>query len=142
MDKDLIAKLDIEAMYPSITYELVTKAVRHYTKGFSKEEEMRIKAGLEMLKFSMVNCLTNFGPDYFQYGKEKNPLKRVLTIGGIDSAWLADLVACYILEKIEPVWKKEFAYFKIYRGDGCALARDTTVKRLQKWYNKFQQEID
>ena len=38
--------------------------------------------------------------------------------------------------------EKEFAYFKIYRGDGCALARDTTVRKLQKWYNKFQQEVD
>ena len=54
---------------------------------------MRVEAGLDMLKFSMSNCLINFGPDYFQYGKEKDPLKRVLTIGGFDSAWLADLVA-------------------------------------------------
>ena len=99
MDKDLVVKLDIEAMYPSINYELVAKAVRYYTKGFSKEEEMRVEAGLDMLKFSMSNCLINFGPDYFQYGKEKDPLKRVLTIGGFDSAWLADLVACYILGK-------------------------------------------
>ena len=106
MDKDLVAKLDIEAMYPSITYELVAKAVRYYTKGFSKEEEMRVKACLNMLKFSMSNCLINFGPDYFQCGKEKDPLKRVLTIGGFYSAWLADLVACYILEKTEPTWEK------------------------------------
>ena len=67
MDKDLITKLDIEAMYPSITYELVTEAVRHHTKEFSKEEEMRIEAGLEMLKFSMANCLIDFGQDYFQH---------------------------------------------------------------------------
>ena len=67
---------------------------------------MRVEVGLEMLKFSMANCLINFGEDYFQYGKEENPLKRVLTIGGYDSAWLADLVACYILEKTEPIWEK------------------------------------
>ena len=95
-----------------------------------------------MLKFSMANCLIHFGADYFQYGKEEDFLKRVLTIGGYDSAWLADLVACYILEMTEPIWKTEFAYFKIYRDDGCALARNTTVKKLQKWYNKFQQEVD
>ena len=46
------------------------------------------------------------------------------------------------MEKTEPIWKKEFAYFKIYRDDGCALARDTTVKKLQKWYNRFQREVD
>ena len=63
----------------------------YYTKGFSKEEEMRVEAGLDMHKFSMSNCLINFGEEYFQYGKEKYPLKRVLSIGGFDSAWLADL---------------------------------------------------
>ena len=103
MDKDLVVKLDIEAMYPSINYKLVAKAVRYYTRRFSEEEEMRVEAGLDMLKFSMSNCLINFGPEYFQYGKEKNCSQRVLTIGGYDSAWLADLVAGYILEKTEPV---------------------------------------
>ena len=83
MDKDLIAKLDIEAMYPSITYKLVTKAVRYYTKGFSKEEEMRVEAGLDMLKFSMANCLINFGLDYFQYRKEKRSSQK-----SFDNWWL------------------------------------------------------
>ena len=30
MDKDLVVKLDIEAIYPSINYKLVAKAVRYY----------------------------------------------------------------------------------------------------------------
>ena len=93
MDTDLIAKLDINAMYPSITYELVAEAVRHYVKGFIEEDKMRVEAGLEMLKFSMSNCLINFGEDSFRYEREKDPLKRVLSIGGFSSAWLADLVA-------------------------------------------------
>ena len=117
MDKDLIVKLDIEAMYPSITYELVAEAVRYYAEGFSEEETARVEAGLDMLKFSMSNCLINFREKYLQYGKERDPLKRVLTIGGYDSAWLADLTACYILERAEPVWSEQFAYFKIYRDD-------------------------
>ena len=90
----------------------------------------------------MSNCLINFRDKYFQYGKEKDPLKRVLSIGGYDSAWLADLVACYILEKTEKVWSEQFTYFKIYRDDGCGLARNTTVRKLCKWFNKFQQEVD
>jgi len=55
--------------------------VRYFAKGFSEEDTMRVEAGLEMLMFSMSNCFINFGEDYFQYGKEKNPLKRVLSIG-------------------------------------------------------------
>ena len=103
MDRDLIIKLDIEAMYPSITYELVAKSVGYYAKEFSEKDKMRVESSLDMLKFSMSNCLINVGPGYFQYRKEKDPLKRVLLIGGFDSAWLADLVACYILEQTESV---------------------------------------
>ena len=110
-----------------------------YAKEFSEEETARVEAGLDMLKFSMSNCLINFREKYFQYGKEKDLLKRVLTIGGYDSAWLADLVACYILEKTENMWSEQFTYFKIYRDDGCGLARNTTVRKLCKWFNKFQQ---
>ena len=103
---------------------------------------MRLEAGLEMLKFSMSNCLIHFGEGYFQCRTEKDPLKRVLSIGGFDSAWLADLDACYILERTEPVWKDQFAYFKIYCDDVCALARNTTVRKLQKWFNNFQRGVD
>ena len=65
MDKDLITKLDIKAMYPSITYELVTEVVRHYAEGFSEEDKMKVEDGLAMLKFSMSNCLINFREEYF-----------------------------------------------------------------------------
>ena len=78
MDKDLIVKLDIETMYPSITCKLVAETVRYFTKGFSEEDKMRVEDGLEMLKFNMSKCLINFREDYFQYGKEKDPLKIVL----------------------------------------------------------------
>ena len=74
--------------------------------------------------------------------KEDDPLKRVLSIGGFDSAWLADLVAFYILEKTEPVWSDDFAYLKIYRDDGYGLARNTTVRKLCKWHNRLQRDVD
>ena len=106
MDRDLVVKLDIEAMYPSITYRLVAQAVRHYGRDFSDHDRARIEVGLDMLKFSMANCIINFGAKYFQYGKEDDPEKRVLSIGGFDSAWLADLVACYILEMSEKIGQK------------------------------------
>ena len=89
----------------------------------------------------MSNCLINFGEEYSQYEKEKDLLKRVLPIGGFDLAWLADLEVCYILETTQQVWKDQFAYFKIYCDDGCALARDTTIRKLQKLFNSFEQEV-
>ena len=71
----------------------------------------------------------------------KNPLKRVLSIGGYNSAWLDDLVTCYILEKMKPVWSDKFAHFKIYCDNGCGLARNTTVNKLCKWYSWIADQL-
>ena len=76
MGKNIIVKLDIEAVYPSITYTLAAEAVCYFTRELSEEDKMRVKADLEMRKFSMSNCLINVGEDYFQYAKEMDPLKR------------------------------------------------------------------
>ena len=48
MNSDLIAALDIEAMYPSINYKLIEKAVRHYCKKhkFSDADMETIEIGL------------------------------------------------------------------------------------------------
>ena len=64
MDCNLVAKLDIEAMYLSITYNLVAQAVCHYSKEFSNHDKARVETGLDMLKFSMANCLINFGENF------------------------------------------------------------------------------
>ena len=37
---------------------------------------MRVKAGLDMLRFSMSNCLINSGLDSFQHGKNKTLSKE------------------------------------------------------------------
>ena len=56
--KDILAALDIEAMYPSIKYKLIEKAVLHYCKKakLSEADMERVRIGLEMLKFSISNC--------------------------------------------------------------------------------------
>ena len=66
----------------------------------------------------------------------------MLAIGGYDSAWLADLVACYILDMTESSWKPVFNYFKIYRDDGVGLARNSSVKKLTKWFEEFQDKVN
>ena len=61
MNKDLFAFLDIENMYPSITFWVINKAVRHYSETHVTEEgDPTIEIGLEMLQFSIANCLVRF----------------------------------------------------------------------------------
>ena len=101
-----------------------------------------IKIGLEMLKFSISNCYVMFGEDYFQYGKEMDPLLRVLAIGSFDAAWLANMVECYILDMTKNRWKKLFSYFKIYRDDGFGVAKNSSVEELIRGFKKFQKCVD
>ena len=143
-NKYLFAFLDIENMYPSITFWLINKAVRYYSETHVKDEGdlAAIEIGLEMLQFSIANCLIIFQEKYYHYGKQDNPWMCVLAIGGYYSAWLADLVACYILDMTESSWKPVFNYFKIYRNDGVGLARNSSVKKLTKWFEEFQNKVN
>ena len=88
-------------MYPSIKFGVVKKAVNFYAKSLKKEERTQIKECLKMIKFGMGNTLISFKDELYEYGGSVNPMKRGLTIGGYESAWLADLVASWIFEKTE-----------------------------------------
>ena len=83
-----------------------------------------------MLKFSITNCACTWREKYFRYGKETNPLLRCLSIGSFDAAFLADLVACYILDQTKTTWNKLFDYLKIYRDDGLGVARNSTINSI------------
>ena len=83
-------------MYPSIRHKLIRQAILHYSGGFTEEEKRVITSALEMQQFSMKNTIVCFREKYYEYGVEDDPMERSLTIGGYDSAWLADLVGGYL----------------------------------------------
>jgi hypothetical protein len=57
---------------------------------------------------------------YFEYDGEKYFLDKGLTIGGYESAWLADLVAAYVLEKTKHLFLGT-VFYGIYRDDGLVI---------------------
>ena len=65
----------------------------------------------------MGHTLLKFRGDYFEYGEAENIDEKGLTIGGYESAWLADLVASYVLEKFSCHFR-DARFFGIYRDDG------------------------
>jgi hypothetical protein len=93
-----IASLDIINMYPSIKHRLIRQAINHYCADINEEEQEVIDAALEMQQFSMGNTIITFRDKYYEYGVSDDPMERGLTIGGYDSAWLADMVAGYLLD--------------------------------------------
>jgi hypothetical protein len=50
-----------------------------------------------MIKFGMSSTLLTFVDKYYEYDGDKDSNEKGLTIGGYESAWLADLVGAYIL---------------------------------------------
>jgi len=82
-------------MYPSIKHKLIRQAINYYCEDINEEEQEVIDAALEMQQFSMGNTIITFCDKYYKYGVSNDPMGIGLTIGGYDSAWLADILAGY-----------------------------------------------
>ena len=138
-----ICSLDIVNMYPSITHRLVREAITFFCKDLLSEDEKRIiEAALEMQKFSMGNTLITFREKYYEYGVQSNPDDRGLTIGGYDSAWLADMVAGYILERAQHLFD-DTLFFGIYRDDGnVVFDGNREIDELKTWHANFQSKVN
>ena len=59
-DETTIISLHIKAMYPSIKFDVVKKAVKFFAKNLEREELRKIETCLEMIKFGMSNTLLTF----------------------------------------------------------------------------------
>ena len=97
--------IDAEAFYPSVRYKLVEKAVKFFSENLTDEEEDTIKHCLDMIKFGMGNTLITFRDQYYEYDGGREINEKGLTIGGYESAWLADLAGAYILENTQQHFK-------------------------------------
>jgi hypothetical protein len=77
-----------------------------------------------------------------EYGGEAEVEEKGLTIGGYESAWLADLVAAYLLEN-EVVIFNPTEFHGIYRDDGFVVFKDDPLKsEVAEWLRKFQERVD
>jgi hypothetical protein len=137
-----IASFDAVEMYPSIKFRLVEKAVWYFAKDLDSDQRRKIEACLEMVRFGMGNTLVTFVDKYYEYGGEADVEEKGLTIGGYESAWLADLVASYLLENTVEVFNP--AVFKgIYRDDGFVVFGNELSKvEVAMWLRKFQERVD
>ena len=133
--------IDEEAFYPSVRYKLVEKAVKFFSENLTDEEEDTIKHCLDMIKFGMGNTLITFRDQYYEYDGGREINEKGLTIGGYESAWLADLAGAYILENTQQHFKNT-SYYGIYRDDGFAVFKGKkTYQQIVTWRNKFQSSV-
>ena len=95
-----------------------------------------------MIGFGMKNTLVSIIDKYYEYGGDMDGDKRGLTIGGFESAWLADLVAAYILKTTENLFS-DFIYLGIYRDDGFIVMKgNKTKKEMNNWLVSFQNKVN
>jgi len=68
--------------------------------------------------------------------------EKGLTVGGHESAWLADLVAACILDNTEQHFQ-DAAFSGIHRGDGIAVHKGDWEKgKVVQWPEDFQQSVN
>eukprot|EP00957_Ditylum_brightwellii_P198743 15148407-Ditylum_brightwellii.AAC.1 len=98
---------------------------------------------MDMIQFGMKNTLVGFRDKHFNYkgaAKEDDLIVKnvALAIGGYESAFLADLVALYLLE----ITGKKFIkakYKGIYRDNGLTVLVGKWNKvRIVRWLEDFQ----
>ena len=63
-----IVSMDIEVMYPSVSFKMVAKAVEFFLRDCPEEDKVLAQSCLDMIKFGMGNTLITFGGKYWEYG--------------------------------------------------------------------------
>jgi hypothetical protein len=129
-------------MYPQCKFRAVKAAVRYYASQLDQNRCERTKKCLEILKFSMGNEIVSFLDKYYKYGVEPDPDRRGLTIGGFESAFLANLEASYIFNKLRHIWERHVRLLGTYRDDNIIVFNgQKSNKWLLNWLRIFQGEV-
>ena len=139
-----LVSVDAVNMYPSIKFSLIHKAITHYTREFSQDDRCKVNACLDFIKTGMDTTLLYFDERYYLYDGDVPPEDKGLTIGGFESAWLADLAMSFLLERMEdtdPI--RETKYLGTYRDDGIAVfPNNRNENDIGSWLDRFQHEIN
>jgi hypothetical protein len=143
VDSCTIVSIDAINYYPSIHLRLVQKAVEYCSIGLSKEAWETIENCLTMIASGMKSTLFTFQDVYYEYDGDADPDDRGLTIGGYESAWLANLVWAYLLNNTQHLFE-ESLFQGFYRDDGLFAVFNNTYSysRLAEWRNDFQSAVN
>jgi hypothetical protein len=107
------------------------------------KEKLMIRECLKLIHFGIGNTLITFEDKYFEYDGDWDVNDKGLTIRGYESAWLADLVAAYVLENTTHLFV-DAIYDGIYRDDGLVVFKggNRSKSKITDWLEKFQEEVN
>jgi hypothetical protein len=65
----------------------------------------------------MGNTIVSFLDKYYKYGVDPDPDRRGLTIGGFEPAFLANLEASYVFDKLKHIWERHVRFLGTDHND-------------------------
>ena len=130
-------------MYPSIRFSIIQKAVTYYTSHLHSTTRNEIRTCLKTIEFGMASYLITFDDKYCKYKGEGDNNDRGLAIGRYKSAFLADLVTSYLLEKITQKFFEHNKFYGIYyNGSFVVFDGKKNFDDFQTMLINFQHTID
>ena len=96
-----------------------------------------------MIKFRMDHTLLMFVDKYYKCGVSENILDRGIMMSRYELAWLADLVAAYILDNAKYLFTNTTHDYGIYRDDEIILFKGKWNKdNISNWVKTFQLKVN
>jgi hypothetical protein len=91
----------------------------------------------------MGNTIVSFLDKYYKYSVDPDPDRRGLTIGGFESAFLADLKATYIFDKLNHLLARHVHFIGTYQDDKIIVfCRKCSNEWLSNWLCTLQHKTD
>ena len=114
-------KFDIQEFYPSITAELLDRALKYASTIVNIPEDEQ-----EIIKLSKESLLMNSNKCWVK----KSKTNFDVTMGSLDGAETSEIIGLYLLSKIKKIIPQQ--YLGLYRDDGLAVINKTNGQRLDK----------
>jgi len=134
--------MDAEDFYPSARLKPVRKAVCHFSKNPPEEDQITIEHCPNLIKFGMQSTPLAFVDKCCDCDGDRDPEEKGPTIGGHESAWLADPVGAYILDNTKSHFRKTKCC-GLHRDDGIAAFNNKCFcDDMLKWRTKFQNSVN
>ena len=121
IERNTVILLDIKDMYPCIKIGMIEKEVKYVSRGLPKYQKMIIETAIKLMKFRRRSMILIFDRKYYELGRMEDKDDKGMEIGSLDSAFVSDLVAAYILLELVRMYINDTRCIKIYRDNGIVV---------------------
>ena len=141
-DGSTIITIDVKNMHPSCRMSLSKKVVFHCIKDAPEEGKETARFCPELLLFGMRNTLMMFRDKCHTCKGNSVGDNAGLTIGGCESAFLADLAASCMFEQTTNHFENTKRRGTCGDGGLCIFNGNCTIEEINQWHINFQNQVN